>query len=384
MATNKYTIGILIVVLLAASIYVISPDNNVRIDVKGTYSEFKVLQDGKWVLGGEERTILMDGAAKMRASSRVVNSTIDLENNLTTIYRYSFFKNNIVTIDTYKFDGNENSVELFPISHTIQVLNAKTAQSELNKNTEFILVYEVSKLGYYGKTNSNLGQSHEFDRNMKVEWDKGNYYGRVYKYADRDEGKLEIKYRVNSNDFSVDARLFDPIINQDKVFTELIEIKSDILNGEAIFKINNPVDNLEVNDLFFTFFVYEGEGIKQIRTYEIKEVVTEVPIYESIPREVKCDINETNVTNETKSLQEPCYEYDQIQNGTRKQIDIIEEEIKTLSKGFHTIKVVFDYQKAGKNKVEWFPNLYLSTKKYSIPHDMFGSLEDKHLIQDKW
>ena len=119
---TKIIIGFLILVVLTSSIYIMLP-NNVRIDVGKTYSTFKVWENNSWVTSGKEYTKLYDGTKLMRANSRVVNYTI--ENNQTTSYRYAYFKDNILAIDTYEFDGNVKDVELIPISHTIRILNAK-------------------------------------------------------------------------------------------------------------------------------------------------------------------------------------------------------------------------------------------------------------------
>ena len=100
---KKYYIGILILVILTASVYVLLQDK-IRIDVKETYSTFKVYEDDNWVLAGTERTILWDGAKKMRAASRVVNYTVD--GNATKIYRYAFFKEDCLAVDIYSFDGD--------------------------------------------------------------------------------------------------------------------------------------------------------------------------------------------------------------------------------------------------------------------------------------
>ncbi len=381
--TSVY-VGLLLVVFLTASIYIVNQSNDVRIDVKKTYSEFSIFdnESNSWVLGGEERTILWDGSAKMRASSRVVNASIDNETNQTTIWRYSYFKNGIIAIDEYLFDGNEEDVELFPISHTITILNAKDAQEELNKNTEFILDYEVSKVGYYGETNYDLGSAHEFDHNMKVEWDEGNYYGRVYKYANKEEGKLNIKYRVDSNNFTISARLFDPIIDKDIVFSELISVRSELTYGEAIFEFKNPVDNLDLNDLAISLNLVSGDGIKDIEYYSEVETIREEPKYKEVKTKVKCE--ETNSTNSSELKEDKCYETEMIEDGYKKIKETKWEKVETLDKGTYKIKLIVTYKSIGDNKLEWFPSLYLDKDKYELPLDMYGKVESKSLIQDKW
>ncbi len=198
---NKYVIGILVLVLLTASIYILVPDN-VRIDVRNTYSTFKVWENDSWILAGQEYTLMFDGTTKMRASSRTVESFV--EGNIVKIVRTANFKDNVTVIDTYTFDGNEKDIKLFPISHDINVLNGEG----------YILVYEVTKLEYFGETIKDILSPQEFGHNMRIEWEGGNYYSRIWGYANRDEGKLTVKYRPDSADFTKQVRLFDPPIEE--------------------------------------------------------------------------------------------------------------------------------------------------------------------------
>ena len=194
---NKYVIGILVLVLLTASVYILIPEN-VRIDVGKTYSTFKVWENDTWVLAGQEYSLMFDGTTKMRASSRTVEHFVDEE--VVTIIRTANFKNNVTVIDTYTFDGNEKDIRLFPISHEINVLNGEG----------YILVYEVTKLDYSGETVKDILSPQEFGHKMKIEWEDGNYYSRIWGYSNKDEGKLTVKYRPDSSYFTKQVKLFDP------------------------------------------------------------------------------------------------------------------------------------------------------------------------------
>ena len=194
---KKYIIGVLVLVLLTSSIYILLPDS-VRIDVGKTYSTFKVWENDSWILAGQEYTLMFDGTKKMRASSRTVEHFV--EGEIIKIVRIANFKNNVTVIDTYTFDGNEKDVKLFPISHQVNVLNGEG----------YILVYEVTKLDYSGETIKDILSPQEFGHNMRIEWESGNYYSRIWGYANRDEGKLTVKYRPDSINFTKKVRLFDP------------------------------------------------------------------------------------------------------------------------------------------------------------------------------
>lgn len=237
MATNtqKVIIGFLILVVLTTSIYILLPDK-VRIDVGVTKTTFKVFENDVWVLSGIEYTKLFEGSSLMKANLRTINKTID--GTKVFITRTSNFKDGIQAIDTYEFDGGEENVELFPISHQIRILNAKGK----------ILQYEVNNLLYTGVTEKGVLSPQSFGHQMEVEWEDKNYYSQIYKYAGKDVGRLIIKYKLDSSDYSVNVRLFDP--------SGLPADSTPILNS------TDPLTNDTVQNL--TLYYYEGTGNKTI------------------------------------------------------------------------------------------------------------------------
>ena len=192
---NKYLVGFLTLVVLVSSIYIMLPDN-VRLDVGKTYSTFKVYENNSWVVAGVEYTKIYDRTTLMRANDRVVNYSI--KDNTTTIQRFAYFKDGIVAVDTYFFDGNNKDKELIPVSHNIQILNAK------NK----IFQYEIGDILYTGETRE-ITSPFGFGHKMMVEWEDGSYYSKVFQQKVASD-KVIIKYKIDSNDFSKDVRLYDP------------------------------------------------------------------------------------------------------------------------------------------------------------------------------
>ncbi len=217
MAKQKYFLGFLILVMLTASIYVMIP-GSVRIDIEKTKSTFKVWENGSWVISGVEYVNLFDGSAKMRASERTIENT--MFENTSIITRVSKYKNNILVVERYLFDGNTDDVTLFPVQHSIEVIGAYRPERP------FILQYEVQKLLYSGKTINGVKSPQSFGHRMNVEWDNGNYYSRILRYSGRNEGKLTVKYRIDSDRFFKNVRLFDPPENITVV-------------------LNSPVDNFQ-------------------------------------------------------------------------------------------------------------------------------------------
>ena len=195
---KKYILGFLMLVILTSSVYVMLPDK-VKVVVEPTKTKFYVYEDS-WVLAGTEYVNLFDGTRKMRAKNRSIDYII-YPDNRTNITRIANYKEGIVTVETYLFDGRTEDVELIPVFHNIKILNGEGK----------ILQYQVKDLLYTGKTIKNIESPQSFGHNMKIEWDSGNYYSRIYKYKYRNEGKLTVRYRIDSEDYSKNARFFDPV-----------------------------------------------------------------------------------------------------------------------------------------------------------------------------
>ena len=122
MANKIILSSLLVLVILTASVYFVF-DDEVRIDIQETRSIFKVYENGEWIVSGIEYVNVFDGSAKMRAKNRSLETVIGID-NITTVTRIANYKDGISTIEIYTFDPNVKDIEYFPISHSIQVLNA--------------------------------------------------------------------------------------------------------------------------------------------------------------------------------------------------------------------------------------------------------------------
>jgi len=101
-----------------------------------------------------------------------------------------------VVEDVYLFNGSINDVRLFPISHTVRVING----------SDYFYRYEVRDLTYDGDTvklNGNLSAG--FGKKMIVELHPGYRWAWVYK-----SGILRAQYDIPSDDYTFNVRLFDP------------------------------------------------------------------------------------------------------------------------------------------------------------------------------
>lgn len=114
--------------------------------------------------------------------------------NKTEVTRTVLFKNTTL-IDAYLFDGNSKDIETVPVDHTICFLNGQG----------LIFEYLISGVKYNGVTESisspfTLGK-------MKLVFEEGYYLAKIFNQA---ADKIQIKYRITSDNQCFDVRLFDP------------------------------------------------------------------------------------------------------------------------------------------------------------------------------
>jgi len=188
---------IIALVILTASIYFVL-DDNIKIVVGNTNTEFYVWENEKWVLGATEYVQLWDGTTRMRAKSRNVEYTID--GDITKIIRTSLWKDNITTIDTYTFDSSVSDIELVPIEHTVRCINCNGK----------IIHFEYRDIEYDGITRKAISPE-SFGHNMKIEWQSEDLmWAKLYQQKIASD-KLIIRYRAYSDDETYYVRMFDPV-----------------------------------------------------------------------------------------------------------------------------------------------------------------------------
>ena len=195
--------GVLIFVLLISGTILITFTNeNLKMRIDEDKSTFYVLENSRWVVSGREVNALFDGSTKLNRdkSSIKTESLFDNLTSIATITRHTEYIRGPIIIDTYVYRGDITDKELFPISHQVEVFNGEG----------YIYQYEVQDLVYSGVTLKDITSPKSFGRAMKVEWDDGNYYSRIYKYVGQNKGKLTIKYRPQSDYEVYNVRLFDP------------------------------------------------------------------------------------------------------------------------------------------------------------------------------
>jgi len=196
MATKKYVIGFLTLLVALATITIIFEDS-VKIEVKKTLTNLYVNESGGWTLTGTEYNLIYNGTKKLTPSSYVLNTTID--GSKITIKRWVYYTQNSAVVDTYEFDGTVSDKRLVPISHKVEFFNLEG----------YKYTYQVKNLYYDGITQNINVNSYDFGKQTKVEWDSGYTSAKLTKKP-LGRGWLDVKYDIDSSYKLVNVRLFDP------------------------------------------------------------------------------------------------------------------------------------------------------------------------------
>jgi len=220
MATKIYLGAFLILVVLSVSIYFLMPEK-VKISIEKTRAKYFVWEDESWVQSATEYVNLYDGTTKMRAKSRELDYWNDSNNAYAK--RTSLWKDEIKTIQTYTFKIDNQEVEQFPISNKFECFNCEGK----------IVHYEIRDILYDGPTQI-ITSPFSFGHNMKIEWQEGSYYSKVFQQIVSD--KIIIKYRPQDNDEIYSVRLFDPWDNPSQNVTLNSPANNSVdLDGSIIF-----------------------------------------------------------------------------------------------------------------------------------------------------
>jgi len=234
---GKYIIGTLLLVILATGIIYISMGEKARIRVDADKTTFYVKNEAnQWVVSGREYNRLFAGTKIQGRDTPTITITTETHNttiteptyehnnwtdangtlhtesiikgytNATvvlgvTITRSTGYRNGAVIIDTYNFDGSTTDIELFPVSHKVEVINA----------SGMFYRYTVDDLKGVGAKRKLSGEtSASFGLNMKVELHpKYNWAWVGYPYG---SDSISAQYSVDSDYEVFNVRLFDPLI----------------------------------------------------------------------------------------------------------------------------------------------------------------------------
>ena len=202
MTKTQASIGVLLVILFASGIVIVELSDKVRLRVDEDKSTIYVPHSDYpwiWTVGGREYNRLFDGTSIMnrRTSDIKVDSWTTGPNFF--IKRTTPYIRGPVIIDTYQFSTVLDTVELFPISHQVEVINA----------TGYYYRYTVDELTGTGLKRKLTGQTLlSFGRNIKVELHPSYRWAWIgWPYG---SDSLSAAYNLPSNYEVFNVRLFDP------------------------------------------------------------------------------------------------------------------------------------------------------------------------------
>ncbi len=253
--SQRFWVGFILFTLLSSGVVYLQFQEDVRIRVDDDKTTFYTKNDNsRWVVSGREYNGLFDGTSKMnrRSSEIVVNYSLG---DLIIITRDTPYIRGPLIRDTYTFDGSISDVELFPISHQVEIFNA----------SGFFYRYEVRDLVYEGITESLDITEMSFERQMKVKWQDNFRWARVFK-----SGILKVQYDIPSDYEIYNVKLFDPPIEDQEIGYKFINDTVHIWNNKYDYFFNkssgiqftNHYDDYWTKNIFCIGYYDNGEWNK--------------------------------------------------------------------------------------------------------------------------
>ncbi len=266
----------LMVVLISSGAYITLLNQDLRIRVDEDKTTFYVKnENNRWVVSGREFNKLFDGTSLMnrRLSESEVVTIIDDTSSTVTITRYTKYIRGPVIIDTYYFNGKLNGIESFPVSHTVEIFNG----------SGFFYRYEVRDLVYDGITEKLSITDMSFGRNMKITWQEGYRWARVFK-----SGILKVQYNIPTDYEIYNVRLFDP---------RPVDITENILISPGVFEVRK-CDLEYFEDIRYSnyiditnrtyIFINNITSVNEIRVNSINKLKKQIVSQTTKSRKINC------------------------------------------------------------------------------------------------
>ena len=252
MADNKIIIGFITLTLLLSGIAYIQLGNQVKIRVDNDITTFYLPHEDYswlWTVVGREQNRIFDGTSIMNRDAKniEINTTYNNDTGEIKIVRTTPYQRGPIIKDTYLFNGSLDDVTLFPISHTIEIINGS---GYYYRYTAYDLIYSGEKR----KLDNELEVS--FGRNMNVELHpnyRWAWIGWPYKL-----NSLSAQYDIKTDYEVFNIRLFDPPVEAFIEFDEPTPVNATWLNVsdlELAVSID-PCDNFQ--NLTYILELIEG------------------------------------------------------------------------------------------------------------------------------
>lgn len=256
MAMNKYILGLLTLVILTSSIYILMPEK-VRIDFQPTRNIFYVYINGTFELSAKEYVRVFDGTTLMKANDRQLWYRINTDNS--SIYKSADFKNGIRIKEQVYFNNNPESVENVPVYHKVCFTNA----------TGKIFEYLITDITYSDETKS-IVSPFSFGKRMKLYFQEGYYYAKVTNNKVSPD-KIQVKYKISSDYECFNVRLFDPIPADLAEWTLIDKFSDNITwanNANKNYGVNNKNFSFHLNTTMHQIYINQTAGYLKLYSYQ--------------------------------------------------------------------------------------------------------------------
>lgn len=208
MPYRNFTIGVLAVMaLIGSGVFYVTFLDQARIRIDEDKSTFYVKHEDYpwiWTVSGREYNRLFDGSSIMNRDTKGITIKNKTVNGEFLIVRTTPYQRGPIIRDTYFFKGNIEGIELFPIRHKVEVINA---QGMFYRYT----VDDLTETGNKRKLSSQT--SLNFGRNMKVDFPSGYRWAWIgWPYG---EDSFSAQYNILSDYEVFEVRLYDPLTDPD-------------------------------------------------------------------------------------------------------------------------------------------------------------------------
>ncbi len=231
--SKEFIVGLLIMTILTSGIVIVELTDQVRIRIDEDKATMYVPHETMhwiWVVGGREYSRLFDGTKQLNRDKSSIEINYLVNGYQTIILRQTGYQRGPIIIESWFFDGRQSDVELFPIRHTVEVINASGFFYRYSVDD---LVDAPPKYKLSGETSLSFG------RNMKVELHPGYRWAWIgYPYG---SDSVAAQYDIKSDYEVFNMRLYDPPGGECTCDTETPGLYINYSSTSAVIEQGSPV-----------------------------------------------------------------------------------------------------------------------------------------------
>lgn len=201
-----YAIGTILLAILATSIIVQLPSQNVQIKITEDEAIFYQNTSGKFEITGVEKIRLIKGTTTMWRQTDGIKIFNISEGDFLKIVRETPYyikpyskEIGPLVIETWTFNTESEDITQFPVEHRVEILNGKN----------LFLRYTVDELEDTGEKRKIINETElSFGKNMRIEFNENYNWAWIgYPYG---ADSFSAQYKIESDYEEFNFRLFDP------------------------------------------------------------------------------------------------------------------------------------------------------------------------------